>query len=86
MELPDDDNNINTVPKAEAKVSPRAPSRHDGKVIPFPLDPKSINDLPLLRQASRDLATHLAVVEKRIRQLEEEENKRKKAGNPWDLL
>ncbi|OJI99337.1 hypothetical protein ASPVEDRAFT_80948 [Aspergillus versicolor CBS 583.65] len=85
VELPDD-NTLNTALETETKTSLRAPSRHDGKVIPFPLDPKSINDLPLLKQASRDLAAHLAVVDKRIRQLEEEEKKRKKAGNPWDLL
>lgn len=85
VELPDDSDAPDTVPKAEKNVSPRAPSRHDGKVIPFPLNPKTINDLPLLKQAARDLAAHLAVVEKRVRQLEEE-NKKKKAGNPWDLL
>lgn len=86
VELPDDNDALETALKAEANISPRAPSRHDGKVIPFPLDPKTINELPLLKQAARDLAAHLAVVEKRVRQLEEVENKKKKAGNPWDLL
>ncbi|KAI9375645.1 hypothetical protein BJX61DRAFT_539657 [Aspergillus egyptiacus] len=63
----------------------RTPSRHDGEVVPFPLDPEMINNLPMLKLAAKDLAAHLALVKTRIGQLEKEE-----VGsgliNPWGLV
>ncbi|KAL4903218.1 hypothetical protein BDW74DRAFT_180085 [Aspergillus multicolor] len=76
--------------KSEMENSPapaqRVSSRHEGKVIPFPLDPSIFNDLALLKVAAVDLAAHFALVERRINQLEEEELKKKDIVNPWDLL
>ncbi|RDW79223.1 DUF3716 domain-containing protein [Aspergillus mulundensis] len=84
------DNTDSTVIKIEAENPPvaprRVPSRHDGKLIPFPLDPSMFNDLSLLKVASADLAAHFSLVERRVNQLEEEELKKKDIVNPWDLL
>ncbi|KAL4931954.1 uncharacterized protein BDV17DRAFT_288525 [Aspergillus undulatus] len=55
------------------QLEERKDRERDGNVIPFPLDPTSINNLPLLKQAAADLSAHFAVVERRIAQLEEEE-------------
>jgi hypothetical protein len=57
-------------------VAPNAPCRLDGTVVKFPLAPDAINNLALLREASKDLARHLEVVNKRIIQLEEKERKK----------
>jgi hypothetical protein len=60
------------------------PCRLDGNIVRFPLAPEAIDNLPLLREASKDLTKHLATVQKRIVQLEEKE--REKSMNPWDLV
>ncbi|CEL08827.1 hypothetical protein ASPCAL11972 [Aspergillus calidoustus] len=86
VELEDgDDTSLGTKRTKFKAEGSRTPSRHDGKVIPFPLDPGTIGNLPLLKQAAEDLAAHLAVVKARINQLDEEKRK-KTTRNPWDLV
>ncbi|KAL3444934.1 hypothetical protein BJX65DRAFT_310306 [Aspergillus insuetus] len=87
VELEDgDDTSLGTKRTIFEAKGPKTPSRHDGKVIPFPLDPATIGNLPLLKQATQDLAAHLGVVKARINQLEEEERRGKSTRNPWDLV
>ncbi|KAL4903222.1 hypothetical protein BDW74DRAFT_180086 [Aspergillus multicolor] len=59
-------------------VGKNAVSRHDGKVLKFPLSKEALFNLSMLRQARREMMAHLQKVERRIAQLE----KNQKAG--WD--
>lgn len=59
-----------------------ARSRLDGKVVPFPLGPETINDLPLLKQAIKDIVAHLNILHRRVQQLEEKHQ----SINPWELV
>jgi glucosamine 6-phosphate synthetase-like amidotransferase/phosphosugar isomerase protein len=87
VELEDGDNtSVGTKRTNFVAKASKTPSRHDGKVIPFPLDPATIGNLPLLKQAAQDLAAHLGVVKARINQLEEEKRREKSTRNPWDLV
>ncbi|KAF7178528.1 hypothetical protein CNMCM7691_007227 [Aspergillus felis] len=61
---------------------PAPRSRLDGKVVPFPLGPETINDLPLLKQAIKDIVAHLNILHRRVQQLEE----KRRSINPWELV
>ncbi|RHZ73821.1 hypothetical protein CDV55_104462 [Aspergillus turcosus] len=62
--------------------TPAARSRLDGKIVPFPLGPETINDLPLLKQAIEDIVAHLNILHRRVQQLEEKHQ----SINPWELV
>ncbi|KAF7118138.1 hypothetical protein CNMCM5793_007531 [Aspergillus hiratsukae] len=62
--------------------TPAAKSRLDGKVVPFPLGPETINDLPLLKQAIKDMVAHLNILHRRVQQLEEKHQ----SISPWELV
>ncbi|EAW14516.1 uncharacterized protein ACLA_075550 [Aspergillus clavatus NRRL 1] len=55
----------------------------DGRVIPFPLGPETIDNLPLLEQAIKDLTGHLETINRRVQQLED---RQRLAMNPWELV
>ncbi|RDW79220.1 DUF3716 domain-containing protein [Aspergillus mulundensis] len=63
-----------------ANVGRNLTSRHDGKVLKFPMGKDALFNLPILLQAERDLKAHVERVERRITQLKENE----KAS--WDRL
>ncbi|KAL3467767.1 hypothetical protein BJX64DRAFT_247428 [Aspergillus heterothallicus] len=87
MELEDGDYKLEKTPSPKVKTEElRTPTRHDGKVIPFPLIPAAIGNLALLKQAAQDLVVHLEVVRARINQLEEAERGRNNTRNPWDFV
>ncbi|RHZ63061.1 DUF3716 domain-containing protein [Aspergillus thermomutatus] len=69
----------NQTPRRRA---PAPKSRLDGKVLPFPLGPETINDLPLLKQAIKDTIAHLDILQWRVQQLEE----KRQSINPWELV
>lgn len=77
---------IQTIIQEQVKESDRqipAPrSRLDGKVVPFPLGPETINNLPLLKQAIKDIVAHLNILHRRVQQLEE----KYESINPWELV
>ena len=64
----------------------RKGSRFDGKVIAFPLGPEAVDDLALLKQAVKDMTMHLAVVERRVKHLQDQKLQKDKEINPWDLV
>lgn len=61
-------------------------SRHDGKIIAFPLGEETFYDLAVLREAANDMSSHLKVVRKRIQELELEERQKDEKTNPWDRV
>ncbi|RAL04170.1 DUF3716 domain-containing protein, partial [Aspergillus ibericus CBS 121593] len=67
-------------------MSPSLSCRLDGDVIPFPLGPETIDNLPLLKQAAEEMEVHLETLKRRIRQLEEKDKAQNEAVNPWDLV
>ncbi|PWY87068.1 hypothetical protein BO94DRAFT_585641 [Aspergillus sclerotioniger CBS 115572] len=69
-----------------ARLSSPGSCRLDGDVIPFPLGPETIDNLPLLKQADKEMEMHLDTLKRRIRQLEERENDGDETTNPWDLV
>ncbi|KAF7170060.1 hypothetical protein CNMCM5623_002628 [Aspergillus felis] len=68
--------------KESDSQTPAPRSRLDGKVVPFPLGPETINDLPLLKQAIKDIVAHLNILHRRVQQLEE----KRRSINPWELV
>lgn len=64
-----------------SKSTEHRSSKFDGKVIPFPLGPDAIDNLPMLKQAIEDLNLHSKVIKRRIEQLQKPEQ-----INPWDLV
>ncbi|KAL2851630.1 hypothetical protein BJY01DRAFT_244963 [Aspergillus pseudoustus] len=88
LERPAGSNNHGDIERPD--VAPAQPgsslksSKNDGRVVKFPLPLDAVDDLPLLREAFKDLARPLATVDKRIKQLEDKE--REKKLNPWDLI
>ncbi|GIJ89342.1 hypothetical protein Asppvi_008280 [Aspergillus pseudoviridinutans] len=68
--------------KESDSQTPAPRSRLDGKVVPFPLGPETINDLPLLKQAIKDIVAHLNILHRRVQQLEE----KRQSINPWELV
>ncbi|RDW79214.1 DUF3716 domain-containing protein [Aspergillus mulundensis] len=77
----------NTATAAAAQTKPteacRAPSLADGNVLPFPLGQDAIRNLPLLTRAQADLENHLAIIEERIRDLQEQERKERELALTW---
>ncbi|RAK88327.1 hypothetical protein BO79DRAFT_228874 [Aspergillus costaricaensis CBS 115574] len=61
-------------------------SRLDGSILPFPLGPETIDDLPFLRRALTEMEMHLGTLRRRVRQLEERERMRDDGINPWELV
>ncbi|KAL4883415.1 hypothetical protein BJY04DRAFT_216239 [Aspergillus karnatakaensis] len=57
----------------------------DGKFLPFPVGEDKYNDLSFLKRAIVDQKRHLAAVQMRIRELEQEEME-KSMGNPWNRI
>lgn len=64
----------------------RMTSRHDGKIIAFPLGEETFYNLALLREAANDISSHLKVVKKRIQELELEVRQKDERINPWDRV
>ncbi|PWY70669.1 hypothetical protein BO83DRAFT_428176 [Aspergillus eucalypticola CBS 122712] len=61
-------------------------SRLDGSILPFPLGPETIDDLPFLRRAVTEMEMHLGTLRRRVRQLEDRERMRDSSINPWELV
>ncbi|RAH57920.1 hypothetical protein BO85DRAFT_487745 [Aspergillus piperis CBS 112811] len=61
-------------------------SRLDGRILPFPLGPETIDDLPFLRRAVTEMEMHLGTLRRRVRQLEDRERMRDSSMNPWELV
>ncbi|GLA44193.1 hypothetical protein AnigIFM63309_002629 [Aspergillus niger] len=61
-------------------------SRLDGSILPFPLGPETIDDLPFLRQAVTEMEMHLGTLRRRVRQLEDRERVKNNSINPWELV
>ncbi|KAF4219658.1 hypothetical protein CNMCM5878_002717 [Aspergillus fumigatiaffinis] len=78
----DTQTNVQEQVKESDSQTPAPRSRLDGKVVPFPLGPETINDLPLLKQAIKDIAAHLNILHRRVQQLEE----KRQSINPWELV
>ncbi|GFF33068.1 hypothetical protein IFM46972_03763 [Aspergillus udagawae] len=74
--------NVEEHVKESDSQTPAPRSRLDGKVVPFPLGPETINDLPLLKQAIKDIVAHLNILHRRVQQLEE----KRQSINPWELV
>ncbi|KAF4155447.1 hypothetical protein CNMCM6936_009025 [Aspergillus lentulus] len=78
----DTQTNVQEQVKESDSQTPAPRSRLDGKVVPFPLGPDTINDLPLLKQAIKDIVAHLNILHRRVQQLEE----KRQSINPWELV
>ncbi|GIC85785.1 DUF3716 domain-containing protein [Aspergillus udagawae] len=74
--------NVEEHVKESDSQTPAPRSRLDGKIVPFPLGPETINDLPLLKQAIKDIVAHLNILHRRVQQLEE----KRQSINPWELV
>ncbi|GIJ98043.1 hypothetical protein Aspvir_000152 [Aspergillus viridinutans] len=74
--------NVQEHVKESDSQTPAPRSRLDGRVVPFPLGPETINDLPLLKQAIKDIVAHLNILHRRVQQLEE----KRQSINPWELV
>ncbi|OJJ67206.1 hypothetical protein ASPBRDRAFT_59199 [Aspergillus brasiliensis CBS 101740] len=70
----------------DVSTSSPANSRLDGSILPFPLGPETIDDLPLLRRAAEEMEMHLGTLRRRVRQLEDREKMRDDSVNPWELV
>ncbi|KAI9375654.1 hypothetical protein BJX61DRAFT_539667 [Aspergillus egyptiacus] len=73
-------------PEASKEHSSKSASSRGETVVKFPLPPDAFDDLPFLKRAFRDMVSHCDKVAKRIKRLEEEEQKKNQTINPWDLL
>ncbi|OOF98355.1 hypothetical protein ASPCADRAFT_3414 [Aspergillus carbonarius ITEM 5010] len=73
-------------PEPDTIMSSPGSCRLDGDVIPFPLGPETIDNLPLLKQAAKEMEMHLDTLKRRVRQLEEKEKAGCDTINPWDLV
>ncbi|GLA92940.1 hypothetical protein AtubIFM57143_009919 [Aspergillus tubingensis] len=85
----DEERASNQMIKLESsEVSTYSPgtSRLDGSILPFPLGPETIDDLPFLRRALTEMEMHLGTLRRRVRQLEDRERMRDRSINPWELV
>ncbi|KAL3467768.1 hypothetical protein BJX64DRAFT_283239 [Aspergillus heterothallicus] len=82
--LPRLDEHIPDSPLPTPDTPGRASPHSKGEVIEFPLGSESLDDLPLLEQASRNLTQHLGKVNRRIQYLKEME--RQKNIKSWDQV
>ncbi|PYH73309.1 DUF3716 domain-containing protein [Aspergillus vadensis CBS 113365] len=71
--------------RREAVAYSPGTSRLDGSILPFPLGPETIDDLPFLRRAVTEMEMHLGTL-RRVRQLEDRERMRDTSINPWELV
>ncbi|EHA20252.1 hypothetical protein ASPNIDRAFT_45904 [Aspergillus niger ATCC 1015] len=72
--------------KSDLLTSSPGTSRLDGSILPFPLGPETIDDLPFLRQAVTEMEMHLGILRRRVRQLEDRERVRNNSIDPWELV
>ncbi|GAA90971.1 hypothetical protein AKAW_09085 [Aspergillus luchuensis IFO 4308] len=85
----DEERELGPMIKSESsEVSTYSPgtSRLDGSILPFPLGPETIDDLPFLRRAVTEMEMHLGTLRRRVRQLEDRERMRDSSINPWELV
>ncbi|PYH96427.1 hypothetical protein BO71DRAFT_471650 [Aspergillus ellipticus CBS 707.79] len=73
-------------PEPDFPTSTPSACRLDGKVIPFPLGPETIDDLPLLQEAMHEMTVHLEILKRRVKQLETREQRKGETINPWELV